>query len=423
MAPGPLALAVLLLAAAPAKTKLLVMPLAPGEGMSEGTARALTAAALGEIRKRPAYTTLTGDDVQAVLSVERQRQLLGCAESACLAEIGGALGVDQVVTGSVARLGQSYLVHLQRVDARKATVLRSADRRKKGASLDDVLDEIPAMVEELFGPPGAPASRGMEPPAPTPSVNDAPKLASPAVEEPLPLAAEVRATLQVATDGKGHYLAFVPLGGMDAPLLAGSAEALHAQYVGGGGSSGTEQFSLNFWDPRTHRGAEAELDFHGGAYALTCGAQTIAFTRLPPAQERAFLAKAKLLAPRWRRQAVALGRDDDGTYYFVDGPRDARAEEDLHLFIGRKGHVAPVKVTEVLRDGGRLLVESEAGTLSLPTGDSEQERRNPGQFRSAAGTKAVTALDLWQQRAMIYTALGAYAGERLGTACDPFLAP
>jgi TolB-like protein len=415
-----------LLAATPAKIKLLVLPLTGGEGVSEGTARALSATVIGEMRKRTGYTTLSGDEVQALLSVERQRQLLGCIESSCLAELGGALGVDQVVTGSVARLGASYLLHLQLVDARKALVLRGADRRKKGAGIDEVLDEIPAMVTELLGGP-APTL----PPLPV----HPPQAVEKPVERPLTrtvlppsgldelqlLSAAQRAAFQVATDGKGNYLAFVPFAGLDAPLFAGSADQLWAQYLIGGGANGTSQFSLNFWDPRTQGGGEAELDFNEGALTLSCKAQRLAYTRLPAAKERAFLARAKLFTQRWRRQGMALGRDEDGTYYFVDEPRGDGNREDLHLFIGRKGQVVPVKVTDVLREESRVIVETDAGTLTLPTGEDAASRNVPGTFKSPGGTKPVNVLDLWRSRAMIYTTLGAYPGERLGTACDPFL--
>src|SRR4051794_13436933 len=46
----------------------------------------------------------TRAEIAAVLGVERQRQLLACSDgSECFAELAGALGVDAVVTGSVAK--------------------------------------------------------------------------------------------------------------------------------------------------------------------------------------------------------------------------------------------------------------------------------------------------------------------------------
>ncbi len=54
-------------------------------------------------------------DVAALLGLERQKQLLGCDETAasCLAELGNALGVDGVITGNIAKLDGEYVIDLK----------------------------------------------------------------------------------------------------------------------------------------------------------------------------------------------------------------------------------------------------------------------------------------------------------------------
>src|SRR5690606_26203983 len=84
--------------------------------------------------------------------------LMGCASESCLAELAGALDAEQVVTGSLARLGESWFIQVMRVDARKGLTVGHASRRKKGATIDDVLDELPAMAKELCA--GMPAKAG-----------------------------------------------------------------------------------------------------------------------------------------------------------------------------------------------------------------------------------------------------------------------
>jgi len=45
-------------------------------------------------------------EISALLGLERKRQLLGCSESSsqCVTELAGALGVDALVVGDVAKL-------------------------------------------------------------------------------------------------------------------------------------------------------------------------------------------------------------------------------------------------------------------------------------------------------------------------------
>jgi hypothetical protein len=155
-------LAHLLALALTASPKLAVLPVAAGEGIPSSTAAAITEALAGEVRRRSGAKVVTARDIAAVLSLERQKVALGCTSDACMAELGGALGCDRLVTGDLALLGKSFLLHLKVVDTARAVVVAQSDRRLRGASIDDVLDALPAMVEELFPSAGAAAHQGQQ---------------------------------------------------------------------------------------------------------------------------------------------------------------------------------------------------------------------------------------------------------------------
>jgi hypothetical protein len=63
---------------------------------------------------------LTSKDIAAVLGIERQKALLGCSEESttCSAEIAGALGVDGVIRGDVARVGSAYQINIRILSAK-----------------------------------------------------------------------------------------------------------------------------------------------------------------------------------------------------------------------------------------------------------------------------------------------------------------
>ena len=71
------------------------------------------------------FSVTTGKDLAAVIGVERQKQLLGCADadSSCLAELSNALGVDAVVTGSLGRFGSRYTVNVKATAAKDGSSL------------------------------------------------------------------------------------------------------------------------------------------------------------------------------------------------------------------------------------------------------------------------------------------------------------
>ena len=66
---------------------------------------------------------ISREDIRNMLSFEKDKQGLGCeANEACLAEIGGALGVEYVIAGSLAKIGDTLVLSLALNNTRTAAV-------------------------------------------------------------------------------------------------------------------------------------------------------------------------------------------------------------------------------------------------------------------------------------------------------------
>jgi hypothetical protein len=141
---------------APKPTKVAVSELEAGYGADPKLAHTLSSLLTGELRKRPLAIT-SQEDIKSLLGLQRQKQLVGCSDTSCLSEIGGALGVDQMVTGSLGHVGESYLLDLRAIDVRKATVLKEASRRLRTTDQDALLDAITELAAELYPGPVAPS--------------------------------------------------------------------------------------------------------------------------------------------------------------------------------------------------------------------------------------------------------------------------
>jgi len=97
-----------------------------------------------------AVTTKT--QVNALLGFERQKSLLGCSgqSASCLAELAGALGVDGLVTGSLARTAKgSYVINITVVAARDG---RSVGAMSARAPDDDALLDVLATAARQLAP-------------------------------------------------------------------------------------------------------------------------------------------------------------------------------------------------------------------------------------------------------------------------------
>lgn len=119
-------------------------------GIAPALAVLLTEAALGEVRKLDRISTIGMAEVREMLSFETSRQLLGCDASECLAELGGALGVDELVTGSLGAVGDTRLLTVRRLDMKRATMKAAATRRLKAGDGEEFFAALGDVFAELF---------------------------------------------------------------------------------------------------------------------------------------------------------------------------------------------------------------------------------------------------------------------------------
>lgn len=123
---------------------------------NEPLAAMLAGSVATEIDRTGLFTVTTSDQVRALLSLERQRQLLGCNDDSCSSNIASTLGVDYLLNGRLTRL----------TDAKKATTgltldltiidtksgKRASSREVKGASEAELVSHLTEGVAGLIAP-------------------------------------------------------------------------------------------------------------------------------------------------------------------------------------------------------------------------------------------------------------------------------
>ena len=158
IATGP-ALALLLAAGAP-PLKIVTLQL-EGAGAPAAAVESASLLVPTEIRRvRPDAQVTSSDDVRAVLTLQKNRAVLGACgpDAGCLGDVGGALGADEVVGGRLGLLGSTWVLELRRVDVRGSRNLASATRAVRSA--EALVDAVRSAAAELYGatPAGAPAA-------------------------------------------------------------------------------------------------------------------------------------------------------------------------------------------------------------------------------------------------------------------------
>ena len=102
--------------AAEEQPRMLVLQLRLDPSLQPELGRQLENLLVTHLRQTERYQVMSQADVVSILGVEQQKQLVGCDESSCMAELGGALGARWMVSGSVGKLGPTRMLTLKLLD-------------------------------------------------------------------------------------------------------------------------------------------------------------------------------------------------------------------------------------------------------------------------------------------------------------------
>ena len=132
------------------KVAVAVMDLA-GRGVDETAASALTTEVGNTLTQLRVFRVITREDIKRMLQLEQTRaQCTGKVDAACMAEIGGALGVDYLVYGEVAKIGGTYSLSLVMLDIGRAEAAHRISR--KVSDPGRLLSEVEVAAKQLVQP-------------------------------------------------------------------------------------------------------------------------------------------------------------------------------------------------------------------------------------------------------------------------------
>ena len=117
----------------------------------EGMGGIITSSLLAEIRKLEGASVIGMNEIREMLNFEAQRQSMGCdADESCLAQIAGALGVDEIITGRLSEEADGRTLLVRRIDQRRAEVVTTVTKRLALGTGEEFLLALGPAVEQLY---------------------------------------------------------------------------------------------------------------------------------------------------------------------------------------------------------------------------------------------------------------------------------
>jgi TolB-like protein len=173
-------------AVAEEEVSIAVMEFASKGGISEKQMDALGDLLANEIRELGKYRVIGKSDIRAAIDFESQKTLLGCTDEACIAELGGALGVRYVVVGNISMFGDLYLLNLKILDVEKIRVAKGLSKKISGGEAK-LIDALSAAARELMEGAGLqPVTKPAPKPDPDPVLEKTAKAPEPPPTPPTP---------------------------------------------------------------------------------------------------------------------------------------------------------------------------------------------------------------------------------------------
>jgi hypothetical protein len=128
---------------------IVVWTLGAKTGVSQEDIESLTGLLTSQVEKLTDCRVISEADIETILRGEAKRQDCNGQGTTCMAEIGNALGVPEMVAGDLGRVGTIWILNLRRINTRKIEVIKRISKQVEG-EITDLVRVLPDAVKDLF---------------------------------------------------------------------------------------------------------------------------------------------------------------------------------------------------------------------------------------------------------------------------------
>lgn len=140
------------------RLRTVILGLVPRRGVDDKQLAAALSDVVQSVYARDGRRIVIGrDDIARVLELEADRQAAGCDSDKCLAELGQALDAQRIVTGSIDKLGDGFMITVAEIDGKTLEPLARAQERVPNDE-NAMVDACTRLAGELVQTSGARAA-------------------------------------------------------------------------------------------------------------------------------------------------------------------------------------------------------------------------------------------------------------------------
>ena len=122
-----------------------------GIGINRDLALSLQEQLESNLTRYNRFRVVSRNDMDKVLAENRIQQSGICLDEECLAKAGSVLGVDEIITGTISRIGHTYNIVLKQISVENGTIRSSVNKQFTG-TVDSLLNVASLALFELISP-------------------------------------------------------------------------------------------------------------------------------------------------------------------------------------------------------------------------------------------------------------------------------
>lgn len=240
--------------------------------------------------------------------------------------------------------------------------------------------------------------------------------------DPTPKAVDIKAVKEamvVLKDVDGGVYVVYNERGKDSQVFYGTGrdKKLYTQLLDGPKGWDGDAWNISTQAPRAVYPFMGQLGRRkDGTFYRTCSDKNILeLTQVTGDKATDVLDKYEFLTTSVIHRPYLLARDDRGVYYYVDVLRDVYGGAGHRVFVGKKGGMKQMALTDITSDSAGDVFATKTGDLRLVRTLDGSEKKPTAQWIRGEKKSELIYLDLYMSSPVIYRDLGLY--KTPGTIC------
>lgn len=122
-----------------------------GHGIPESEAATLTDVLSNNLLSTGKFRVMERDQMNGILKEQGFQQSGACSDQACLVEMGQILGIEQLVAGSIGKVGKAHSINVRIVSVATGEILRNVSHNYSGPIEELLTQEMGVVAKKLAG--------------------------------------------------------------------------------------------------------------------------------------------------------------------------------------------------------------------------------------------------------------------------------